>query len=454
MSFLGRLKAGYGTSTAIGGVFLLIAFIIMASFMILIMRRYGELTTSLMQTLRENARTSELSLKIIYTYEEKPSASKVMKYEVEVGESKEVGAQPLDYKEDGRYIEIIPQHTLDITSLTSREEELIENGEFTKTLDPWKVESGKGNWSSSPYDNDWGALYTVRLGQGESDEASISQSFSISKEFEKVTLSFKYNLRNTGNGIHTLLLEILDRRGRIVYRNSYSTTGGEWEPELIDLTPYLKPDNYTIVFKVNMLAGQGRASFYTWLDKVSIIVSYKGEAPSLSAETLPVYEAMVYFSISSDGINSSTRLFMYTNTSVVLWVYEWLADDNLWKRTSYLSRGDEWFWLEFRGKDFKLYMHSSNPFKVIIDYADISIEMLNKTGFYILIKNTGSSVSRLVSIWVNETRYPDSGTMDVYILPTEELQISISYELDFDRNYLITVVTDEIKVVKKFDTRF
>lgn len=453
MNFLGRLKAGYGTSTAIGGVFLLIAFIIMASFMILIVRRYGELTTSLMQTLREDTRTSELSLKIIYTYEEKPSASKVMKYEVDIGESEEVGTRPLDYKEDGRYIEIIPQHTLDITSLTSKEEELIENGEFTKTLEPWKVESGKGRWSSSPYDNDWGALYTVYLRRGGSDRASISQSFSISKEFEKVTLSFKYNLRNTGNGIHTLLLEILDRRGRVVYKNSYSTTGGKWKSELIDLTPYLKPDKYTIVFEVYMFSWW-RARFYTWLDKVSIIVSYKGEAPSLSAETLPAYEAMIQFSISSDGINSSTRLFMYTNTSVVLWVYEWLADDNLWKRTSYLSRGGEWFWLEFRGRDFKLYMHSSNPFKVIIDYADISIEMLNKTGFYILLKNTGSSVSRLVSIWVNETRYPDSGTMNVYILPTEELQISISYELDFDRNYLITVVVDEIKVVKKFDTRF
>jgi len=450
MNFLGRLKAGYGTSTVIGGVFLLIAFIIMASFMILIVRRYGELTTSLMQTLREDTRTSELSLKIIYTYEEKPSASKVMKYEVDIGESKEVGTRPLDYKEDGRYIEIISQHTLDITSLTSKEEELIENGEFTKTLEPWKVESGKGRWSSSPYDNDWGALYTVSL-KGY-DRASIRQSFSINEKFEKVILSFKYNLDSIGVSLqHELSLRILDRQGKVVYEDSYPTTGGKWKPELINLTPYLELGEYTIIFEVYM---RGIAKFYTWLDKVSIIISYKEGAPSLSAETLPVYEAMMQFSISSDGINSSTRLFMYTNTSVVLWVYEWLADDNLWKRTSYLSRGGEWFWLEFRGRDFKLYMHSSNPFKVIIDYADISIEMLNKTGFYILIKNTGSSVSRLVSIWVNETRYPDSGTMDVYVLPTEELQISISYELDFDRNYLITVVTDEIKVVKKFDTRF
>ena len=443
-----------GTSSAVGGVFLLLAFIVLASFMIFTIRKYGELSASLIQILREHSRPEELSLRVVYTYTENPSASEVLEYSVVLGSYEEYGSKPLDEAGDGSYVEITSQRTLNVTSSAASQEELIENGEFTGTLDPWEVVNGKGSWSSSPYNSDWGALYSVSLGRAESDYALIRQEFSVSDSPKSITLSFRYNLTAQGFvGEYKLTLKILDAGDNVVYSKSYkwnTTIDGNWRSESIDLTSYLSTGNYTIVFEVSMSATIGwGADFYTWIDKVSILATYE----TASAEALPVYEAAVVFSISSEGTNTSMRLYMYTNTSVSLRVYKWLSDDNVWILTNaYLSEGSGWLWIDLESEKSRLYMYSGSAFKVLLDYANISTELLNKSGFYVILENTGSSISRIVSIWVNETRYPDTGVMNIYLLPTEETRISIGHELDYNKTYQVTVVTNEIKVVKIFNT--
>ncbi|RLE80631.1 MAG: hypothetical protein DRJ36_02040, partial [Thermoprotei archaeon] len=216
---------------------------------------------------------------------------------------------------------------------------------------------------------------------------------------------------------------------------------------------------YTLIFEIEMRVIPAKGTekydviFDTWIDKVELLITHIEEVQR-GAELLPAYDAEIYFNVTvPNSYNITSKLLLWSNVSVLCRTYEWNSADNAWiLKSCVYSTGNSWFNITLYGSRIRVYISSPWAFKLELDYIEVHAYVLNTSGLYVTLKNTGSPDIRLIAVWVNETRYPNSGVWDLWVLSGEERKVSISHSLESGKHYTVKVITSKEAYTKSFDT--
>jgi len=472
-----------GDATAVGGLFFLVMSLMIISLMMFSFWTHYDLSVKLLRKIEE-ARPEDAVISLEYTYLDTKDAS-VVNYTVTIGTVVDSGVNPLQTRGDGDTLVIESRQALDIevakVSVT-RTTNFIRNGEFDEGFNYWTTDTippsppgVTGNWTIATYnDGDKAARRITEMtgpagGPGKKTQtATLSQQFSVEAEVTEATLSFNYLMNLTivsgeqKEMTYNLKVKIL-RDGKIVFSDTIEYDDDEepeWETATYDVTSaFTKSGDYTLIFEIEMRVIPAKGTekydviFDTWIDKVELLITYIEEVQR-GAELLPAYDAEIYFNVTvPNSYNITSKLLLWSNVSVLCRTYEWNSADNAWiLKSCVYSTGNSWFNITLYGSRIRVYVSSPWAFKLELDYIEVHAYVLNTSGLYVTLKNTGSPDIRLIAVWVNETRYPNSGVWDLWVLSGEERKVSISHSLESGKHYTVKVITSKEAYTKSFDT--
>lgn len=429
-----------GVATAIGALlFLLIAFSMLGLF-IMTFRLQSELSTMYMQKMENTAKMAKISASVSYVklQDIQPLIGSTVKYATLMGKAEDDGPDSLTGI-DTKYIVLT---SVSITESLGGEKslELIKNGDFRYRSQYWDTYGRQwiGGWS-------FDGRYAIYWGLNPREiSAYIRQNFTYSMDYRDPVLSFtyKYSVFPT-NVIRNVEVRIIDSRGILVFRNPLSPKS-VWTKISLNLSevPFSK-GIYTLTFNINLRDGNRLVYISFYLDNVSLLVNIPGANYTGFMNNV----ADIYFDTIDDSVSS---FYLASNETTFLEVYAFNYTSNLWSFTSkYIFEPNTYVNITSLSNKTRFFFYSMNPFQVKFDYMRISrkrlADMINIT-----LKNIGDGEERILSIWINNTRYPSSGILDFYILPGESRTLtidlsSIGITLEPNNVYVIEIVGERSK---------
>ena len=436
-----------GQATAIGGVFFVLLMVTLIGLFLYQLDYQHRFIAQSIQAIEEQrkAYTENLRIDQNYTILKSYSAFEVSSETYIINGTLVSGTNSSLNDIGGDYIVVDSGAILNITipgGVITVEKNVIKNGEFNDGLLYWTAENGRrGVWTIGTYTNetggtDYAAVYSAWLPRRSSDRATIYQEFTAEND-ATATLSFRYGL--TGfpflpNGY----IDVYIDRTRI---GRYYLSSG-WTPvEVTDLS--ITSGTHTLKFYLVIINPSRWVPLIcdVWIDKVSLVLRYTTEEAG--------YKVLVYgFKVElqlylPEHYNSTCKLLTQTNRSLVLEMYVFDEDNNVWRlEDKFLTVTGEWFNLTFDSSKIRLYSESQQPFRIIFDYLYIETTELNPDGFTLIIENAGSSNTEIIACWLkNETMNAMRYEVRRVLLPGEILEIDIPLRLSRGSLYEVRVVT-------------
>lgn len=445
-----------GQATAIGGVFfvlLMVALLGLIFYQIDYEHRFHTKSIEVMEE-RKRAYTERIKVSENYTITRNYAAADVATFTVLEGDLvsgnnsslNDIGVNYIIVDSDAVFNLTVPGGTTTTTS------EAIKNGEFNYGLDYWIYVNGVGSWNTSTYINgtgglDTAAIYSTIVSGGAVDNAKLYQSFTVGENLKSAELSFNYRMwwelcpfPLPREYIFNLFV-FIDNNAI----GTYSLTCNEWKSiSAIDVTDYLTtPGNHTLEFRIYIYNPNRWLSFSykVWIDKVSLKLTYIDETAEFSSVVYGI-DAMLDLDMP-DYYNLTYKLLTQTNISLILDVYAFDEENNIWVLyDKFLTVANEWSNITLDSPRIRIYAESQHPFRIQFDYLYVETTELNPNGFTLIIENAGDYDLEIVACWLkNETLDALRYEVGRSLLPGERLEVNIPVVLTKGSLYQVRVVT-------------
>lgn len=438
-----------GQATAIGGVFLILLIVTLVGLFIYQLDYQHRYVTQSLETIekREKMFNENIIINENYTVVKSYTASEVSAEMKIINGTLISGSNSSLINKGSDYIKIDSVAIINLTvpgGTTPITREIIRNGEFDEDFRYWNRYSRLGRWIIDTYSGDNAAVYYTYLPRRQKDKAMLSQDIAVNASPTSAKLSFKYRMTwwpwwLVPDGFIEVWLRNETWRSRIFGPQRLNSS---WiSPTISNLE--ISRGNYTLEFRVYVSNPSNwfSVSCRIWIDKVSLIIKYE--------EGLEEYRNVIYGVKTEldldlpEYYNLSYKLLTKTSRSLILEVYIFDAENNVWRlQEKFITPSNEWFNLTFNSPKIIIYSESQNSFKVFFDYLYVETVELNPSKFILSIENVGSVEVEIVACWLkNETISAQRYDINREILPGEILEIEIPVVLTKGATYSIRVVT-------------
>ncbi|MEM2186981.1 MAG: hypothetical protein QXT37_08390 [Thermofilaceae archaeon] len=422
-----------GISTVIGALlFLLVASLLLA----LALRAFNETVLALNEVANnQRAGVEQLGIKVSYTKWSRILASDAIgSVDVIQGAELTLLDPSLLNALDGQAIRVAAQRLDGEGGGGGETVQLIRNGGFDEdfkywTYSPvewWSIDNGRAHCRAD-------------LGGGSQAKASLNQTFTLDFTPTTAVLSFQYmwDTFPPGQEKNFILQVLLLKNNQIVWwgdRNLVKQERNQLHEFRADLTGYLtEPGSYTLAFVLFMESKQ-KATFYFWLDNVSLVAS-RQPPPGVPGAA---YQLSLVINLKS-GITLQGSLYVSSNASVFLEVYR--RDGGSWLLTEkrLLEKDVQTSVRLEGGGPFMLLAYSGQSFELAMDYLDA--EALQLASVSVVISNLGTEPVDIYAVWLRNSSWEKRVDVKSVLLPNDSLEINFDTYLSLYRLYEVRVVT-------------
>jgi len=400
-------------------------------------RVIGEIEARARRALEEasSGGGESVEVEVEYTELEEYEPSSVASLEVLRGEPIHTDVEALDER-DGVYV-VVDSEIISGGGGGGGTEELVSNGDFEHDLDGW---SSTGPWTSDTEDGNGIARCTYF---GNRRVAELWQEIELGNTPSEATLSFDYYMHASfPPWVRTFQMVVsIVKDGWVVWTTTidWTSSGGSWRDFSADVTSALtEPGTYTLKFTVYMRAkGKLVVLFITKLDNVSLLVTYPGQPPTITA-----YVADLNLTLSLDSYYElNCSLLTRLNATALLEVYAYIEEDNSWTlKSKYYAVGGEWFNVTFNEEKVMLHVESDRPFRLELEYLEISALVLGDR-VVVWVENSGQRPLELYAIWLRNSSWEYRADRHTILFPYELESVELEVKLTLGSEYEVRVVT-------------
>ncbi len=465
-----------GVSTAIGALlFLMIAFSMLGLYMVMYNLNF-EIASEYLNKMEKEHRYPKLNYTINYTkiQQVNPIIGDYIKYDVLSGVGSDDGEDSLA-EVDNKNI-TVKSSIIQGSSSMGKTYNLISNGDFSNDFIDWTYNSYIGEWSIDTRSNNKYARYTGSLNLNkrinEISIAYLSQEFNYSSGYTNPVfyLKYKYEIDSVSNSFYynvtvSCVIEIKDHNDLVIWKknitlyeiwfNGHRSESIPWSNIYFPISS-LNEGTYTLNISIHALLvdiwphwESVNLKIMFGFDDIYLNVSFPGGGSGNAFSNF----AEIEFDLPGQTFS---YFYFIANTTTFAEVYYFNSNSNIWVLDKKYIMEDDYVNVSVPYSRVRFLFYSYNPFRIDFDYLRID-QRVFADKINISLFNYGDGEERIISVWINDTRYPNTGVLNIYILPGEKRVITIdlsSLNLSLEKNkvYIVQVVGTRAKYIEYIDT--